>query len=462
MMHSNAANRLDRLPITRFHKITLVAVSFAYFFEFADINSFATTVPKLITLWGVTINQIAYVTSLSFVGMFFGSLIASWLADRWGRKKALTITTVWYSVFSLAAVFSWDIVSLGAFRILTSAGLAAMTVVAVIYVNEIFPAAVRGKYQAYAIVIGICGTPATNLIASIVVPLSDWSWRLVYLWGALGILFILFTRHLKESPRWYESKGQYDKAEAVLAQIEAQVSAEKGVLPTPAAPVAAVPTAKTKTKTPLKLLLQKKYLGPTLLLTVLWVTQTIGFFGYSSWAPTLLAQEGFSVKDSIFFVALTTVGAPLGSYLASLVTDRFERKWCLVVFGTTIAICGLFYGLTFNPILIVVFGFLVNLFERGYTALAYAYSPEVFDTAGRSLGTGISYGLGRLSNAAGPLIIASLYTGSGYQSVFFFIAGTWLFGAIVLALFGPKTRPARLTPTAKPQDLTPSASKNQA
>lgn len=460
MMHSNAANRLDRLPISKFHKITLVAVSFAYFFEFADINSFATTVPKLINLWGVSINQIAYVTSLSFVGMFFGSLVASWLADRWGRKKALVITTLWFSVFSFAAVFSWDIVSLGVFRVLTSAGLSAMTVVAVIYVNEIFPAAVRGKYQAYAIVIGICGTPATNLIASLVVPLSDWSWRLVYLWGALGIVFILFTRHLKESPRWYESKGQYDKADAALTEIEARVAAEKGPLAAPAAATASVQAAKTKA--PFRLLLQKKYLGPTLLLTVLWVTQTVGFFGYSSWAPTLLAKEGFSVENSIFYVALTTVGAPLGSFLASLVTDRFERKWCLVVFGTTIAVCGLFYGLTFNPILIVVFGFLVNLFERGYTALAYAYSPELFDTAGRSLGTGVSYGLGRLSNAAGPLIIAALYNGSGYQSVFFFIAGTWLFGALMLAFFGPKTRQARLAPPAKSQDLTPSGSANPA
>lgn len=460
MMHSNAANRLDRLPVSRMHKITLIAVSFAYFFEFADINSFATTVPKLVKLWGVTINQIAYVTSLSFVGMFFGSLIASWLADRWGRKKALIITTVWFSVFSFAAVFSWDVVSLGVFRVLTSAGLAAMTVVAVIYVNEIFPAAVRGKYQAYAIVIGICGTPATNLLASFVVPLSDWSWRLVYLWGAMGIVFILFSRRLKESPRWYESKGQFDKAAALLTQMEAEVAAEKGALPEPApAPAPAITGAtKSKPKAPYKLLLQKKYLGPTILLTVLWVTQTIGFFGYSSWAPTLLAQEGFSVGDSIFYVALTTVGAPLGSYLASLVTDRFERKWCLVIFGTTIAVCGLFYGLTFNPILIVVFGFLVNLFERGYTALAYAYSPEVFDTAGRSLGTGVSYGLGRLSNAAGPLIIAGLYTGSGYQSVFFFIAGTWLFGAIVLAIFGPKTRPKPLTIPLAPEAAAPSPS----
>ena len=456
MMHSNAANRLDRLPISRMHKITLIAVSFAYFFEFADINSFATTVPKLVKLWGVTINQIAYVTSLSFVGMFFGSLIASWLADRWGRKKALTITTVWFSVFSFAAVFSWDIVSLGVFRVLTSAGLAAMTVVAVIYVNEVFPAAVRGKYQAYAIVIGICGTPATNLLASFVVPLSDWSWRLVYLWGAMGIIFILFSRHLKESPRWHESKGQFDKADALLTQMEAEVTAEKGALPEPAPAPAATAATKSKPKASYKLLLQKTYLGPTLLQTELSETQTIGIIGNSSWAPTLLAQEGFSVSDSIFYVALTTVGAPLGSYLASLVTDRFERKWCLVVFGTTIAVCGLFYGLTFNPVLIVVFGFLVNLFERGYTALAYAYSPEVFDTAGRSLGTGVSYGLGRLSNAAGPLIIAGLYTGSGYQSVFFFIAGTWLFGAMVLAIFGPKTRPKPLAHNVAPDAVAPS------
>ena len=168
----------------------LVALSFAYFFEFADINSFATTAPKLIKLWGLTVNQIAYVTSLSFVGMFIGSLVASWIADRWGRKTALLSTTLFFSVFSLLSAFTWDVVSLGVCRVLTSAGLSAMTVVAVIYLSEMFPAAVRGKYQAYAIVIGICGTPATNLLASAIVPLTDWSWRLVYVWGALGILFL--------------------------------------------------------------------------------------------------------------------------------------------------------------------------------------------------------------------------------------------------------------------------------
>jgi putative MFS transporter len=452
MQHSNAANRIDRLPIARFHKVMLVALSFAYFFEFADINTFATTAPKLIKLWGLTVSQIAYVTSLSFVGMFIGSVVASWIADRWGRKRALVLTTLFFSVFSLLSAFTWDVVSLGVCRVLTSAGLSAMTVVAVIYLNEMYPAAVRGKYQAYAIVIGICGTPATNLIAAAVVPLTDWSWRLVYLWGSLGILALLLLRRVTESPRWYESQGDYARADAALRDIEAQVAAEKGPLPEPAA---WTQDEAHVTRAPLRLLLQKRYLGPTVLLTVLWVTQTIGFFGYSSWAPTLLSKEGFSVESSIFYVALTTIGAPLGSFLAALVTDRYERKWCLVVFGTAIAICGLLYGLTFNPVLIVVFGFLVNLIERGFTALAYAYSPELFDTRGRSLGTGVSYGLGRLSNAAGPLIIAALYTGAGYRSVFYFIAGTWLFGAIALAVFGPRTRPNRVSPAA---ELRPAAS----
>jgi putative MFS transporter len=426
----------------------LVAVSFAYFFEFADINSFATTAPRLISLWGVTVNQIAYVTSLSFVGMFIGSVVAGWIADRWGRRKALTLTTLFFGFFSFVSAFSWDIVSLGACRFLTSAGLSAMTVVAVIYVSEIYPAARRGKFQAYAIAIGICGTPVTNLIASAVVPLSDWSWRLVYLWGALGMLFVLFVRRLKESPRWYESKGDHARADVVLREIEEEVAAEMGPLPEPAAPAPRTDDA-PPAKARLRMLLQKKYLAPTLLLSVLWVTQTVGFFGYSSWAPTLLAKEGFSLESSIFYVALTTVGAPLGSFLASLVTDRFERKWLLASFGTAIAVCGLLYGLTFNPILIIVFGFLVNLMERGYTAVAYAYSPELFDTHGRSLGTGFSYGLGRLSNAVGPLIIAALYTGSGYQSVFIFIAGMWLVGALALALFGPRTRRARLRQAAE-------------
>lgn len=447
METTNSANRINRLPITRFHKIIIVVVAVAYFFEFADINTFSTTAPKISQVWGLDVNHIAYITSISFVGMFFGSLIGGWLADRAGRKTAFLYTTIWFSVFSAATVFAWNIYSMGILRFLTCAGLSAMTVVAVIYVNEIFPAKVRGKYLAYAMVIGICGTPATNLIASAIVPINDWSWRLVFLWGTLGVVILFMIRHLPESPLWLESKRRLTQAEGVLQDMETKVAGFAGELPKPLAPVAEVREQKTSG---LRTLLQRRYLVPLLVLTVLWVTQTVGFFGYSSWAPTLLSKQGISVEDSILYVALATIGAPLGSLLAAFVTDKFERKWLLVIFGTTIGISGLLYGLTFNPVMIVVFGFLVNMFERGYTSLAYAYSPELFDTRTRSLGTGIAYGIGRLSNAIGPLVIASLYTSTGYASVFVFIASIWVVGAIVLALFGRNTK----IPTVQRADST--------
>src|SRR3954451_25205175 len=111
MQHPNAANRLDRLPIGRFHKTMLVTLAFAYFFEFADINTFATTAPKLIKLWGLTVNQIECSTSLLFAGVFIGSVRAGSNAEPCSRKRALVLTTLFFRVFSLLSAFTRGVVS---------------------------------------------------------------------------------------------------------------------------------------------------------------------------------------------------------------------------------------------------------------------------------------------------------------------------------------------------------------
>ena len=436
MPHSNAGNRLDRLPIARLHKFILFAVSFAYFFEFADTNTFAVVAPQLIKTWGISLDTVAYITSLTFLGMFLGSIVGGRLADKVGRRKALILSVSFFSVFSLLNAASWDAVSLGAFRFLTGMGLAAMTIVTNTYIAEMFPARLRGKYQALAIMFGIMSTPATTWIARFVIPIDVWTWRLVFLWGSIGMLFLLFIPRLKESPRWLESLGHFDRADGILRSIETEVGHEKGPLPEPE-PFTLAPKIR---KVPVIDLFTGKYVRRTLVLTVVWVTQTVGFFGYSSWAPTLLAQQGFNVESSLTYVALSTLGAPLGSYVASLISDRAERRWTLTLTGMLIAASGLLYGMTFQPAFIVIFGLSVNCFERTYTSLAYAYSPELFPAEARATGTSVPYGIGRLSNIAGPIIISTLFTGYGYLSVFVFIAGTWLVGSLTLGIFGSSTR----------------------
>ena len=75
-----------------------------------------------------------------------------------------------------------------------------------------------------------------------------------------------------------------------------------------------------------------------------------------------------------------------------------------------------------------------------FAPILYAYTAECFPTEIRSSGTGFTYGIGRLSNAFGPLLIAFLFTNYGYMTVFVYIAACWLVVATVVRLAGPLTR----------------------
>jgi putative MFS transporter len=177
----------------------------------------------------------------------------------------------------------------------------------------------------------------------------------------------------------------------------------------------------------------------TAFLAVVWVFQTLGFYGFIAWVPTLLAAHGFSLTTSLQFSALTTIGAVPGALLAWPLSDRFGRKAPLVIISIATAISGLAYGLTFNPVAIVAFGFCVNLLIQTFATLLYTYSPELYPTGLRNSGHGLVYGLGRLANIFGPMIVAGLYAGLGYQAVFVYIASCWVVVALAIAFFGPRT-----------------------
>jgi putative MFS transporter len=96
------------------------------------------------------------------------------------------------------------------------------------------------------------------------------------------------------------------------------------------------------------------------------------------------------------------------------------------------------YGLSFNTWMIVIFGFLVAMSQQAFAPMLYAYTAECFPTAARNTGAGLSYGIGRLGNAGGPLIVAFLFTNYGYRSVFAYIAACWVGVALLIMLFGPR------------------------
>ena len=119
-------------------------------------------------------HTIAFITSVSYFGMFIGASAGGWFSDRFGRKKGLILVVTFFSSFSLLSSLAWNPEILGVFRFLTSLGIGATTIVASTYISEFFPSATKGKYQAICITIGICGIPAAGWVAKLVVPSASY------------------------------------------------------------------------------------------------------------------------------------------------------------------------------------------------------------------------------------------------------------------------------------------------
>src|SRR5712691_5829042 len=441
-----AAERLDRLAVSTFHRRTAALLAYVFFFELGALNSFAYAAPALRQQWHLSIDTIATITSASFVGMFVGAMSAGTLSDHVGRKRALILTTFWYSSMSLFNAFAWSVPSLFAARLLTGVGLSGMTVVAMTYIGEMFPSRVRGAFQERILMFGLIGIPATAYVARFTVPQGDWGWRAVFVWGSLALFFPLFARRLEESPRWLEHRGRNDEAEAVLARIERESQADLAGPTGPALPRKEPviehgrpgPLGPGEGSVGIKGLIRSGAGGRALLLISVWFCQTLGFYGFNAWVPTLLAEQGFSIVRTLEQSSAISIGAVPGAWIASMIADRWERKYLIALVAVLVGTFGMIYGLSFNTWVIVIFGFLVAMTQQVFAPMLYAYTAECFPTNARNTGAGLSYGIGRLGNAVGPLIVAFLFTTYGYSSVFAYIAACWVLVAMLILAFGPR------------------------
>jgi len=134
----------------------------------------------------------------------------------------------------------------------------------------------------------------------------------------------------------------------------------------------------------------------------------------------------------------------VGAVPGALIADKWDRKWLVTFVAIVIAVCGLLYGATFKIAMIIVFGFLVAMFLQVFAPLLYAYTAECYPTHVRNSGTGLAYGVGRLANVLGPLIVAYLFEHRGYQSVFNYVAVMWISVAVIVGGRGPRTKESSL------------------
>jgi putative MFS transporter len=433
----STVERMDRLPISSFHYEMTAVLGMVVFFDFASTNTFSFVAPAIMKLWHLSISQIAFITSATFVGMWIGAMVGGAISDRFGRKRALILTATWFAFFSLLNALVNGTATLFVARLLTGIGISAMTVVGMTYVSEMFPSKRRGAFQGWVMTIGLCGIPVTAYVARLVIPMVSWGWRLVFIWGALGLVFALLALRLEESPRWYESQGRWDDAENALTRIERRVQKSTG---RDLAPLVITENLSSEHKLRYRDVIAPTYIRPTLVLGLAWIFQTIGFFSFTAFVPTLLVAHGFSLVRSLAWSSAMSIATVPGALLAALVSDKWDRRWWITLVALLIGAAGCLYGFTFKAATIIIFGFTVELLLHTFNPLLYAYTAECYPTDIRNSGTGLTYGAGRLSNVFGPIIVATVFNRFGYTSVFIYITCTWAMVALVVGLFGLRSR----------------------
>jgi putative MFS transporter len=375
-------------------------------------------------------------------------------SDRMGRRSAFILLLLIYSVFTFAGAFAPDAAWLIALRFFAGVGIGAEIVVVDTYVTEVVPGRVRGRYVAITQVAGFCAVPVAAVLSRLLVPthflMSGWRWVMVI--GASGALLTWwFRRRLPESPRWLESRGRVAEAEAVMAALEKEsfstegsgerrvTSGEKkegkGIY---AEGTESADSTEKKESGSFWELWRAPYLSRTVMLVIFQALQTIGFYGFANWAPTFLLKRGVSLLHSLEYTLLIALVSPLGPLLAAWTSDRFERKWTIVVLALAVAGLGLGFGNSIAPAAVVGFGALLTLANYWFSAAFHAYQAEMFPTRLRATGVGFTYSWSRLSAAFTSILIGAVLV-HGVPAVFAVLAVAMILVACVIGLMGPRT-----------------------
>jgi putative MFS transporter len=366
---------------------------------------FVATAPSAFALRGF-----ASFVAAGFAGMFFGTLIFSWISDRFGRKTTFTYSLVWYSVATFVMAFMHGAASIDLWRFIAGLGIGVQLVTIDSYISEIAPKDERGYWIAFSQFIGYLAIPVVALLAFLLVPRQIAGlagWRYVTLAGSLGGIAVWFLRRgLPESARWVSARSEHGAAQIAHAW---------------------------------RAIWSPVYRGRTGMLVIFNLAQTIGFYGFTSWVPIFLAAHGVDFAKSLQYAFIIAIVNPLGPLLAMSMADRWQRKWQIVTLALIIAGAGLLFAQARTPWSLILCGTIVTLANAWFSCAFHAYQAELYPTRVRAQAVGFVYSWSRFSSIFVGFLIAAVLRAYGTLGVFAVIALAMLVVAFVIGTFGIRT-----------------------
>jgi MFS transporter, putative metabolite:H+ symporter len=381
---ATAPTQIQFHPPRRYLRLMFALLMSATIFEGYDITIFHLCTPYIMKTFAMSDREIGFVATLvRFGGILSFGIVAS--ADLYGRRPILSITVVFYTLFTLATALSRGMITFTIFQAAAQLFLAAEFGVAVTMVSEEFPDETRGRAIAALHTVAFLGVAAAAALYPLVAP-SGWGWRGMYLLGIVPLLLTAFLRRgLRETMRFQAMDAARKIAgaarEKLLAKLRSSVAEFAG-----------------------------PYRKRLILIAILW--NSIGFVG----GPTITFFSLLAIRDHHWTAAqvglaliIAYLMGSVGSLLSGYAMDRIGRRMTTAVFYLASAISmAIMFGSGWHGS--VRFGIVATQFayQAARTATS-ALSAELFPTEIRASGYSLTVQvIGQLGWTLSPLLIGML------------------------------------------------------
>jgi MFS transporter, putative metabolite:H+ symporter len=440
--------RLDRLPMTRTLWVMAILLTFGGFFDGYAIGLIGALGPGLfkakiftpttVSFFGFS-GFASFVAAL-FAGFFIASLFVSYIADRFGRRAIFTYSLLWFGIANFIMGMQDTANGVNFWRFVSALGVGLELVTVDAYLSELVPKKNRGAAFAFLQAMSAIAFLVSYFLSWQLIPNAPFGydgWRWVTWIGSIAAIVIWWIRlGLPESPRWLAQQGRMQEAERVMADIEARVGADYGgPLPSPEPPQYQDPRRGSIGE-----IFSPRYLRRTIMLMLFNFFQTVGFYGFVAWTPTLLIAKGIHITQSLKYSAIINVAAVACPLLIMLFADRLERKWHCCLSCLSIAVFGIWFASVDSSWALIALGACLAMAAQWLSYGLHNYQAELYPTRIRARGVGFVYSWSRLSGILTPFFVAFFLRDFGATGVFLFVAACM--GVVILSVagLGPRTR----------------------
>jgi len=359
-------------PFTSYQKRLFAFLSVATFFEGYDFTALGQILPNLRTDMGLNEGQGGLIVSVIGVGTIVSYFLVR-LADRWGRRRVLTVTILGYALFTALTGLSRNPYEFTGFQFIGRVFLIAEWALSMVIAAEEYPAERRGfvlgVIQAFNSLGSItCAAIAPALLA------TPFGWRTVYFVGIIPLLLLAYARRdLRETKRYSAyAAGRVERAEHPLTAIF---------------------------RTP--------YRRRVLQMAVIWgltymCTNAVVVF----WKEYAVNEAGFSDADVGWAVGLASVAAlPFVFTVGKLLDGWGRRRSAILIYGVGTVFVVLAYQLKGFWVLTACLAFAIFA-AIALLALLNAFTTELFPTDMRADAFAWSNNLlGRLGYVIAPVLV---------------------------------------------------------